>query len=72
MNESVISWLLEEDNPAIQYRTQTELLNQKVSNAKVKEWIFSKLPTDWYNTKGLWYNYYVTALAEKEKNNYSR
>ena len=25
-NDNVISWLLEEDNPAIAYRTRTELL----------------------------------------------
>ncbi len=64
MYNSTIAWLLEESNPAIRYRTQTEILGQSVNVSKVKEWIFSKLPVNWFDTKGLWYVYHITALAE--------
>lgn len=63
-NESVISWLLKDDNPAIQYRTKTELLEMSADKDKVVEWINTFMPEDWYNTKGLWYRYYITVLAE--------
>ena len=64
MNNSVISWLLSDDTPAVKYRTQTEILDEKADRKEVSEWILSKLPADWHETKGLWYSYYVTALAE--------
>jgi len=63
-NNNVISWLLEEDNPAIAYRTRTELLGLPSSKTVVLEWIYNFIPKDWYKTKGLWYRYYITALAE--------
>lgn len=63
-NNEVIQWLLEDKNPAIKYRTQTELLEQAADVSDAKAWIFSKLPENWHETKGLWYSYYVTALAE--------
>jgi hypothetical protein len=63
-DEKIINWLLDDDNPAIKYRTQTELLDQSVDITQAKAWIFSKLPENWYETKGLWYGYYITALAE--------
>ena len=64
MNNPVISWLLEDKNPAVKYRTLTEILGEKADRKAVVEWIFEKLPADWHETKGLWYSYYVTALAE--------
>lgn len=64
MNKEVINWLLEDSNPAIKYRTQTEILGQTVDVTPAKEWVYSKLPEEWYKTKGLWYIYYVTALAQ--------
>ena len=64
MNFEVINWLLEDNNPAVKYRTQTELLDETSDISLVKQWINSKIPTNWFNTKGLWYVYYVTALAE--------
>lgn len=64
MNKEVINWLLEDSNPAIKYRTQTEILGQTVDVSPAKEWVYSKLPEEWYKTKGLWYVYYVTALAQ--------
>lgn len=64
MEEKVLDWLLEDDNPAVKYRAQTDLLGQNADNIYVKEWIFSKLPVKWFEVKGLWYVYYVTALAE--------
>lgn len=64
MPYTTIDWLLEDSNPAIKYRTQTELLGQLADVSSAKDWIFSKLPENWFETKGLWYAYYVTALAE--------
>lgn len=64
MNTEVINWLLEDNNPAVKYRTQAEILGESADASEAKSWIFSKLPTEWYSTKGLWYGYYVTALAE--------
>jgi len=63
-NDNIISWLLEENNPAVAYRTKTELLGQLASKTAAAEWICSFIPDDWYKTKGLWYRYYVTAFAE--------
>ncbi len=60
----VISWLLEEENPAVQYRTKTELLGEPADNEKVLKWIDTVLPEEWYERNGLWYRYYITALAE--------
>lgn len=59
-----INWLLEDNNPAVKYRTQTELLGQNINVDKAKEWIFSKLPESWYKTEGLWYIYYINSLSE--------
>lgn len=39
MNEKNIDWLLEDNNPAIKYRTQTELLGKTVDNTEAKAWI---------------------------------
>jgi hypothetical protein len=63
-NENIIDWLLEENNPAIEYRTKTELLNEKANNSKVIDWIKSILPHDWRETKGLWLTYYYNTIAE--------
>ncbi len=63
-DNKIIEWLLEDNNPAIKYRTQRELLEQPANIAEAKSWIFDKLPENWHETKGLWYRYYVTALAE--------
>jgi len=59
-----IQWLLEDGNPAVQYRTKTEILGEEADSADARTWILSKLPANWHETKGLWYRYYVTALAE--------
>lgn len=63
-DENVTNWLLEDENPAIKYRTQTQLLGQHCDKGDVKNWIFDKLPANWFETNGLWYRYYITALAE--------
>ncbi len=60
----VISWLLEDENPAIQYRTKTELLGEPADNEKVFKWINTFLPEEWYKLNGLWYRYYLTTIAE--------
>jgi len=62
--DKTISWLTENSNPAIKYRTLTELLSGEADKQQVSEWITGFLPTDWQETKGLWYNYYLTAIAE--------
>ena len=64
MNNDIINWLLEENNPAIVYRTRTEILDEKADITASKEWIFGKLPENWHEQSGLWYIYYITALAE--------
>lgn len=64
LNENIIDWLLEENNPAVAYRTRTEILGETADAFVSKEWIYSKLPQDFTETKGLWYTYYITALAE--------
>ena len=43
----VMNWLLEDSNPAVKYRTQTELLGQDGDKELVANWIFSKIPQDW-------------------------
>ena len=64
MNNDTINWLLEDNNPAVAYRTKTEILGEEADNTASKEWILKKLPHDFTETKGLWYAYYITALAE--------
>ena len=64
MLDNTVAWLLDTGNPAVQYRTQTELLDSDADPIEALKWIEKKLPADWYNTKGLWYVYYVNALAE--------
>lgn len=60
----LINWLLDDDNAAVKYRTQTEILGLSADSSDVKSWIFSKLPENWHESNGLWYRYYITALAE--------
>ena len=64
MNNDVIDWLLEDNNPVLKYRTQTELLGQSADISEAKSWIIGKLPENWHEKNGLWYTYYITALAE--------
>jgi hypothetical protein len=60
----VMNWLLEDNNPAVKYRTQTELLGEVGNKESVVSWIINKLPKNWIETKGLWFTYYITAFAE--------
>ena len=64
MDKEILDWLLEDKNPAVAYRTKTEILDEKTDISAAKEWILTKFPENWQETKGLWYSYYVTALAE--------
>ena len=64
MNNDVIKWLLEENNPAIKYRTQTEILGEKADKESVIAWVNEFLPADWKEREGLWSVYYLTPLAE--------
>lgn len=59
-----IEWLLGEDNPAVKYRAQTEILGQSADKTSVLEWLNAFLPADWTARTGLWFRYYITAFAE--------
>ena len=61
---TVIQWLLEDDNPAVKYRTQTEILCQTAGKEAVITWLKAFLPLDWTERRGLWFIYYITAFAE--------
>lgn len=60
----IVAWLLEDSNPAVKYRTLTEILGCYADPTKTKEWIFNRLPENWFTANGLDYCYYLTALAE--------
>lgn len=60
----VIDWLLEDNNPAVKYRTLTELLGEQAEKEPVISWLYNFLPTDFAKCKGLWLAYYLTACAE--------
>lgn len=64
MNDATINWLLGEDNPAVKYRTQTEIRGHPADKAPVLEWLNDSLPADWTSRTGLWFRYYITAFAE--------
>jgi len=64
MNSKVISWLLEEENPAVAYRTQTEILSETADPEPVRMQLAKLLPENWTETKGLWLIYHITAIAE--------
>ncbi|MDR0883339.1 MAG: hypothetical protein LBN05_01830 [Oscillospiraceae bacterium] len=59
-----ISWLLEDNNPAVKYRTQTEFLGQAADREPVKTWLNNAIPADWTERNGLWFRYYINAFAE--------
>ena len=61
-NKTAIEWLLQDDNPAVKYRTQAEILGQPANKAPVLEWLNAFLPTDWTARTGLWFRYYITAF----------
>ena len=63
-NNSTIAWLLEDDNPPVQYRTRTELLGETAEKAPVISWLRDFQPKDWQETKGLWSTYWLTSVAE--------
>lgn len=64
MKNDVIKWLLEDDNPAVKYRTQTEILGEKADKEPVIAWVNEFLPADWRERAGLWSVYYLTTIAE--------
>jgi hypothetical protein len=64
MYDSLKNWLLEDDNPAVKFRSQTEILGLSGDRAAAASWIFGNMPESWHEQKGLWYRYYITALAE--------
>ena len=48
----VIQWLLGDDNPAVKYRTQTEILGEAADKEPVIAWVNDFLPTDWKERNG--------------------
>ncbi len=64
MDNTVIQWLLEDNNPAVKYRTQTEILGKMADKEPVIAWVNNFLPTDWKERNGLWSAYYLTTIAE--------
>ena len=64
MNESVIQWLTEPSNPAVAYRTRTELLGETADKRQAVDWVNGFLPADWQDVKGLWARYHLAAIAE--------
>jgi len=64
MYNDTVTWLLNTRNAAVQYRAKTELLGLAAEPTETLMWIEKKLPADWYKIKGLWYVYYINALAE--------
>jgi hypothetical protein len=72
LRESLLSWLLEDDNPAVKHRTLTELLGKSRTEnevIKTRKQVLNTLPQavdrNWMkNTKGLWLTYNLLALAE--------
>jgi len=64
MDSKIISWLLEDDNPAVKYRTQTEILGEPADKTPVIAWANDFLPDDWTDREGLWSVYYLNTFAE--------
>jgi len=63
-NNAAVNWLLEDSNPAIKYRSLKELFGEKANNQDVVTYVNSFLPKGWKETKGLWFTYYLNAIAE--------
>lgn len=64
MPEQALPWLLDPAQPAVAYRARRELLHETPDPAAARAWLQAKMPSDWETTRGLWYTYYLTALAE--------
>ena len=60
----IIRWLLGNDNPAVRYRTLTELLGKKADKSEAVAWLHAFLPAGWKERKGLWFVYYLNSFAE--------
>ena len=60
----VIKWLLGDDNPAVKYRTQIEILGEPADKSPVVAWVNDFLHADWTKCEGLWSTYYLTTIAE--------
>jgi len=61
---AVIQWLLEDDNPAVKYRTKTEILGVAADKIPVIAWLNKFRPADWMEREGLWSIYYLNTFAE--------
>ena len=64
MGSDFINWLLEDDNPAVKYRTQTEILGEPADKMPIITWLDKSMPADWRERKQGIFKHYVTALAE--------
>jgi hypothetical protein len=59
-NNKIIDWLLEDNNPAVKYRTQTELLGITADKTSVIERVNSFIPQNWKKQKV--YGIYIILL----------
>ena len=64
MKNDVINWLSEDNNPAVKYRVQIEMLGERAAKEPVIAWVKDFLPADWQEQTGPWSTYYLTAIAE--------
>lgn len=64
VSNDVIQWLLEDNNPAVKYRTVTEILGESADKEPVINWLKKSFPAEWAEREGLWSVYYLTAFAE--------
>lgn len=63
-DSSILNWLLEDDNPAVKYRAQNEILGWSADKMPVIAWLNDFLPADWTECEGLWSTYYLNTYAE--------
>ena len=62
--DSVIEWLLEESNPAVRYRTQTEILGQPGDKKPIMQWLDKNTPADLQERKQGIFRHYLAAVSE--------
>ena len=63
-DETIIKWLLEDDNPAVKYRVKTEIFGETADKTQASGWLNGFLPEGWTERTGLWSVYYLNAFAE--------
>ncbi|MGI6238408.1 MAG: hypothetical protein ACOYI5_02140 [Christensenellales bacterium] len=62
--DAAIAWLLEDKDPIVKYRAQTELLGECPDKEATICALRRLLPNNWQAIEGLWAVYWLTAIAE--------